>query len=64
MIDPLHFAAIKYAIRRFNAFSDCDSDERKRLKDQRRSWVIGEFLLSYPEKTKTEAEHLYDEALK
>lgn len=49
---------VKQSIDRFNAMSP--EDQRKEREAQRKSWVIGEFMLSNPDVTREYAEAIYD----
>ena len=42
----------------FNAMTS--EEQRAHIQVQRKSWVVGETMLHYPEMTRTEAEALYD----
>lgn len=50
---------IKDSIERFNALPIEQQREIRRA--QRKSWVVGETMLSHPEMTREEAERLYDQ---
>lgn len=50
--------AIKRAITAFEALTPKQKREHRRL--QRKSWVIGEMMLQYPEMTREHAEALFD----
>lgn len=50
---------VKQAVARFNAMPPDERREHRR--QQRKSWVIGETMLSHPEMTRAEAEQLFDE---
>lgn len=49
------------AQRRFDSMSP--EDKRKMREDQRRSWVVGNFLLSHPELNREYADEIYDKVV-
>lgn len=50
---------VRAATERFNALSP--AEKRAHREAQKRSWVIGEMMLSHPEMTREQVERLYDE---
>ncbi len=50
---------IREAMERFRALPV--DDQRKMRRAQRRSWVVGETMLSHPEMSRQEAERLFDD---
>ena len=51
-------AAVKRSIEAFNAMSP--DEQRAHREAQRRSWVVGEFMLENPDATREYAESLYE----
>lgn len=49
------------AVARFNAMTP--EEQRAERERQRRSWVVGEIMLSHPEMARTDAERLYDKVV-
>lgn len=50
---------VKEAVARFDALSP--QQQRKHRRAQRKSWVVGETMMSHPEMTRQQAEELYDD---
>lgn len=57
MTTNLH-ETIQAALARYNALPP--EDQRKMRAAQRKSWVVGEFMLSHPEVTRAYAEKIFD----
>ena len=52
---------VKRAVERFDAMPVDQQREHRRA--QRKSWVVGETMLSHPEMSREEAERLYDQVI-